>query len=120
MTAATRAIAALLAILEGAEIDATRDAGEFDPSPVGVLVSLPSLVRATLGALTFEIPIVVVTSEPLNTPEAVDRIYAIADTIALATSTLGYRPTTWAGSSRAEPLPALEITVTVQVSNEEE
>lgn len=115
MTEATRALEALLEILEGAGIDATRDAGEFDPSPLGVLVGLPTLVSRTLGASRFEIPIVVVTGDPLNTAAAVDRIYAEADEILAAVSALTYRPTSWAGSSRVEPLPAIEILASVSV-----
>ena len=120
MTAATRSIEALLELLADASIDATRDAGAFDPNPIGVLVGLPTLTGRTLGAWRFEIPVVVVTGDPLNTAAAVDRLYAIADDVALAVKTLGYRPTTWAGSSRVEPLPALEITVSVTVQIEEE
>lgn len=120
MTAATRAIDALLELLADASIDATRDAGAFDPSPIGVLVGLPTLVGATLSAWRFDVPIVVVTGDPLNSPEAVDRIYAVADAVAAAVATLGYRPTSWAGSSRTEPLPALEIIASVTVETIEE
>lgn len=119
MTAATRALEALLEILTAAGIDATRDTSELS-SPIGVLVGLPALTDATLGAKTFEIPIIVVSSDPLNSAAAVDRLYAEADAIAAIVSTLAYRPTTWGGRSGVEPLAAVEITVTVTVSNEEE
>ena len=120
MNPATRAIATLLELLQDAEIRATRDSGSFRADPIGVLVALPSLVSATLGARTFEVPIIVVSGDPLNTIEAVDRIYAEADAIADVVRTLAYRPTTWAGRRDAEPLPAIELTVTVTVTNEEE
>lgn len=119
MTTATRAIDAVLELLTGSGIAATRDVSELDPSPIGVLIGLPSLVDATLGAQTFEIPVYVVSGDPVNSAEAVDRLYAIADEVAVAASTLAYRPTTWGGRAGAEPLPALELTVTVTVSNEE-
>lgn len=120
MTPATRAIVDLVELLDAAGIDATRDAGAFRPDPIGVLVALPSLTDATLGAVTFEIPVLVVSGVPLNTTDAVDRLYAEADAIATVLRTLAYRPTTWGGSSRTEPLPAVELTVTVTVTNEEE
>lgn len=119
MTAATRALEALLEALEDAGIEASRDAGEFDPTPVGVLVGLPTLVSKTLSASAFEIPIVIVTGDPLNSAAAVDRLYAIADDVADAVRTLGYRPTSWAGSSRVEPLPALEVLASVTVTTQE-
>jgi hypothetical protein len=119
MTAAARALEALLELLADAELEATRDAGAFRPEPVGVLVGLPSLVDATLGALVFTIPVLVVSGEPLNTPAAVDRLYLQADAVAEAVRTLAYRPSVFSGSSRAEPLPAVEIIATVTVSEEE-
>jgi hypothetical protein len=101
------------------ELEPTRDAGSFRPDPVGVLVGLPSLVDATLSARTFEIPVLVVTGDPLNTPEAVDRLYVQADAVAAAVRTLAYRPTTFAGRAGQEPLPAIEVVATVTVSEQE-
>lgn len=117
--AATRAIDELLARLEDAGIEATRDAGAFFPQPVGVLVGLPTLVSRGLAARTFTIPVLVVSGDPLNAPLAVDRVYAIADDVAYALATEGYRPSSWRSSVNAEPLPAVELTVTVTVTEQE-
>lgn len=116
---ATAALEGLVELLTGAGIAATRDAGAFRPQPIGVLVGLPARVGATLGAVTFEIPVLVVSGDPLNTVGAVDRLYAEADELARLLSTDSYRPASWASSQRAEPLPALELTATVTVQNEE-
>jgi hypothetical protein len=118
-TPATLARADLLAKLDvGGVDDATGDAGAFHPQPVGVLVGLPALVGRTLAGWTFEVPILVVSGDPLNSELAVDRVYAIADDVALILSTASYRPSSWRSSSNAEPLPALELAVTVTVTEE--
>lgn len=116
LSAATRALEALLAELADAGIEATRDAGAFYPQPVGVLVGLPTLVRSGLSARTFTVPILVVSGDPLNSTLAVDRVYALADDVTLAVRGDGYRPSSWRGSVNAEPLPAVELTVTVSVT----
>jgi hypothetical protein len=45
----------------------------------------------------------------------VDALYNTADAIALALATDNYRPSSFAGSANAEPLPALELTVKATV-----
>jgi hypothetical protein len=116
--AATRAILALLVELEDAGITASRDAGAFYPRPVGVLVGLPTLERRGVASRTFTIPVLVVSGDPLNSNVAVDRVFALADDVAGALQTAGYRPTQWQPGPMAEPLPAVEIVVTVTVSEE--
>lgn len=115
MSPAARSIAAVLDALADAGIEATRDAGAFHPAPVGVLVSLPALVRRQLGSATFELPVLVVSGDPLNSPEAVDRVYVLADEIAALLGVSAYRPSSFSGGVNAEPLPALELTVTTTV-----
>jgi hypothetical protein len=110
-SAAGTARAATLALLEGAGI-------AFFPQPVGVLVGLPTLVGRTLAARTFELPVTVVSGDPLNSELAVDRLYALADDVAGALRTFAYRPTSWRGGVNAEPLPAIELTATLTISEE--
>ncbi len=121
MTIASRAIEAVLALLDDAGITASRDAETFaaELGSIGVLVGPPSRVGGTLSAGTFEIPIYVIAGDPVNTADAVDALYLEADAIARELRTLTYRPTTWGGRSGSEPLSAIEITVTVTVSLEE-
>jgi len=116
---AVRAIDATLETLADAGIEATRDVGAFYPQPTGVLVGLPSLVGRGQATRTFELPVLVVSGDPLNVELAVDRLYAIADDVALALRTDAYRPSSWRSSINAEPLPALELTVTVTVTETE-
>jgi hypothetical protein len=122
VSVASRAIDAVIALLADAGITASRDAADFaaELGSIGVLVGLPSRVGGTLSAGTFELPVLVISGDPVNTAEAVDRLYLEADAIAAELRTLTYRPTTWGGRSGAEPLSAIEITVTVTVSLEEE
>lgn len=110
---ATRAVLAVLAELEDAGIDATRDPGKFYPQPVGVLVGLPALVSRTQGARTYEIAVLVVSGDPLNTELAVDRLYSLVDDVALVLRCDSYRVSSWRSSVNAEPLPALELPVTI-------
>lgn len=117
---ATRVIEDVLAALELAGITATRDAGAFFPQPCGVLVGLPALVRRLHAARTYELPVLVVSGDPLNAPLAVDRIYALADDVALALGVEAYRVTSWRSTVNAEPLPALELTVTASATELEE
>lgn len=111
-----RAIAALLELLDDAGIDAQRDAGKFYPQPLGVLVGLPTLISRGLAARTFTVPVLVVSGDPLNSELAVDRLYSLADEVALACRTENYRPSSWRSGVNAEPLPALELAVTVTES----
>lgn len=115
---ASLAIEAVLDALEAAGVPATRDSGAFHPQPVGVLVGLPTLLRRQMSSRTFEVPIVVVSGDPLNESSNVDRLYAYADAIAGALSIATYRPSSWAGSANAEPMPALELSATVTVTEE--
>jgi hypothetical protein len=113
VTPASLVIEALEQALEDAGIPATRDVGSFQPT--GVLVGLPELVGRTLGGRTYEVPVLVVSGDPLNRPELVDSIYALADECARALATDNYRPTTFSSSRNAEPLPALELTITTTI-----
>jgi hypothetical protein len=118
-TAAVRAIAGVLAQLDEAGIAATRDAGAFYPQPVGVLVTLPALTSRTLYGRSFEVPVLVVSGDPLNDELPVNRIYALADEVALALSIEAYRPSSYRSSANAEPLPALELVAVVTVTETE-
>jgi hypothetical protein len=114
---ATLARAHVLELLAAAGIAATGDVGAFYPQPAGVLVELPTLIGRTLAATTFELPIQVVSGDPYSAGEhVIDRLLALADDVAAAVRSITYRPTTWSSSSNAEPLPAVEVTVTVTVS----
>jgi len=119
-SAAIRAIDALLELLASSGIEATRDAGAFYPQPVGVLVGLPTLTGRLLaaGGATFTVPVLVVSGDPFNAELAVDRAYALADDVAIALRTDSYRPSSWRSSVNAEPLPAIELTVTVTTQEE--
>jgi hypothetical protein len=119
ITPARRAIEALLAELELAGITAQRDAGAFYPQPVGVLVGLPALVSRGLATRTYSVRVLVVSGDPLNSAERVDRLFAIADDVALALATDSYAPSSYSSSVNAEPLPAVELTVTVTVTESE-
>ena len=115
---ATRAIDAVLAALEDASIAASRDAGAFYPQPVGVLVGLPEMTKRGQYSRVFALPILVVSGDPLNSPDAVDRLYALADDVVLALEVEAYRTGSWRGSPNAEPLPAIELTATIPVTEE--
>lgn len=117
---AVRAISRLLELLEDAGIQATRDPGAFHPQPVGVLVALPELIGRTMYARTFTVAVLVVSGDPLQSEQAVDRVYALADAVALALNTDAYRPSSYRSGVNAEPLPAVELTVTVTVTETEE
>lgn len=120
MTLAALAIEAIVDALAAGGVTASRDASGFDPSPIGVLVGLPSLVDHTLGGATFDVPVVIVSGDPVNTSDAVDRLYTEADAIAEIVHADTYRPTSWAGSSRTQPLPAIEVSAIVTVAYESE
>lgn len=118
-SAGTLAIGRLLAMLEDAGIEATRDAGAFFPQPVGVLVGIPTLTgQLQSGARTFTVPVLVVSGDPFSSSLAVDRALALADDVAFALAVANYRPSSWSSSRNAEPLPALELDVTVTVPKE--
>lgn len=115
-SAGARAIGAVLDLLEAAGIPATRDAGAFYPQPLGVLVGLPTLLRRGLRSYTFSVPVWVVSGDPLNAELAVDRVYALADDVALVLAIDQYRPSSFDGGANAEPLPAVELAATVSVT----
>ena len=117
---ATRALAGVLELLAGAGIQATRDAGSFYPQPIGTLVRLPALVKRGHGHRTYELSILIVSGDPLNSELAVDRLYALADDVALALACDQFSPSSWRSSVNAEPLPAVELTVTATVPETEE
>lgn len=116
---ANRARVGIAAELQAAGIEASLDAGAFFPQPLGVLIGLPSLIGGTLAARTFSVPVLVVSGDPLSSTLAVDRFYALADTVALAVRTLEYRTSTYRGSGNAEPLPAIELLAIVTVTETE-
>lgn len=116
---ASRAIAGVVDELVDAGIEATRDAGAFYPQPVGVLVGLPTLVARGLASRTFEVPVLVVSGDPLNASTPVDRVYGLADDVAGVLSIAGYRPSSWRSGVNAEPLPAVELVATVTVTETE-
>lgn len=116
---ASRARAAVAAELEAFGISASLDAGAFFPQPIGVLVGLPRLVTRGLASRTFVVPVLVVSGDAVNIPIVVDRLYALADDVAAATRTPAYRPSSWRGSPNAEPLPAVELDVTVTIHETE-
>ena len=122
MTAPTVVSQAALALdqiveaLQDAGIAATRDPGAFFPQPTGVLVGLPTLTKRGLQTSTFTVPVLVVSGDPLNSLLAADRLLEQADRVALVLETDNYRPSQWRSSVNAEPLPALEVTVTVTVT----
>ena len=99
-----------------AGIPAVLDAGAFYPQPTGVLVGLPTLVSRGLASSTFEVPVLVVSGDPLNVELAVDRLYALADRAIAILVTDSYAVASYRSSANAEPLPALELTVTVTLS----
>jgi hypothetical protein len=113
---ATRAIEAVLDELQAAGIDASRDAGAFFPQPIGTLVGLPELVRRTHGARIFELPVLVVSGDPLNSELTVDRLYSLVDDVARVLSAEAYRVSSWRSSVNAEPLPAVEVVAVVTVT----
>lgn len=115
---ASHALDALVALLNDAGIEATRDPGAFYPQPVGVLVGLPTLDHRGVSTRTFVIPVLVVSGDPFNTEQAVDRALALADDVALATQTDNYRPSSYRGGVNAEPLPCFELSVVVTTPEE--
>ena len=114
--AAIRAIEATLDLLETSGIEATRDPGALYPQPTAVLVGLPTLESRGLASHTFTIPVLIVSGDPLNAELAVDRLYALADDVALALRTDRYRPSSYRSGVSAEPLPAIALDVTVTVT----
>lgn len=116
---AVRAIGETLAVLAAASIEASSDPGAFYPQPIGVLVGLPALAARGQASRTFAVPVLVVSGDPLNDELPIHRLYALADDVALILRTDTYRPSSWRSSNNAEPLPALELLVTVTVTEEE-
>jgi hypothetical protein len=117
---ATAALEHVLGLLAAAGIEATRDAGALTPDPIGVLVGLPTLTGRTLGGSTYTVPVTVVSGDPLAGPMAVDRLYVAADDAADAIGAAAYSPSSFSHGFNAEPLPALELIVTVSLSRTEE
>ena len=110
---ACRARLELLDELAAAGIEATGDARAFHPQPIGVLVGLPTLTGRLLNGARFVIPVTVVSGDPVQDEASIDRLYTLADEVADATSTPAYRPASFRSTSNAEPLPAVELAVTV-------
>lgn len=116
---ALTAIEAVVDQLAASGITAVRDAGAFYPQPIGVLVGLPSLVKRGQGFVSYQVPILVVSGDPLNEELAVDRLYALADDAARAVRTDQYRPSSFPTSANAEPLPAIEMAALVTLAETE-
>lgn len=112
---ATRAIEKVLERLQDGGVDATRDAGAFHPRPIGVLVGLPDLTFRLIASVTYTVPVRVVSADPLNTVAAVDRLYGLADSLAVLLSCDSYTVGEWVGSVNADALPAILLNVTVTV-----
>lgn len=110
-----RALLDVLEALELAGITATRDAGAFFPQPVGVIVGLPTLEGRGLASRTYTVPVLVVSADRLDSTLAVDRVYALADDVALALGVDAYRPSSWRSSPSSEEQPAVEVSVTFTV-----
>jgi hypothetical protein len=107
---------AVVEMLDAHGIDSTRDAGAFYPQPLGVLVGLPALSGATLGARTYTVPVYVVSGQPLVEPDVVDALYSLADACAAALDVAAYSPFDFRGSAaNAEALPAVQLDVTATV-----
>lgn len=110
---------AVLQQLTASGIEATDDAGAFFPQPVATLVGLPTLTSRGLATSTFAVPVTIVSADPLNSRTIVDRLFSIADACAYALNVNQYRPSSFQGSVNAEPLPAIELTATVTITNQE-
>lgn len=93
---------------------ATRDAGAFFPSPIGVLVGMPTVKATGLAHRTLEVPVHVVSADP-PTPRILDLLYAAADTAAQALSCDQITPGTYSGNINAEPLPTLDLTAIITI-----
>lgn len=115
-TGATRARHEVFDRLERDGIAATLDAGAFYPQPLGVLIGRPALIGRGLASSTFEVPVTIVSGDPLTTTEAIDRLYALADEVADSLNESAYRPGSWQGGPNAEPLPCVELVATVTLS----
>jgi|SRR5215831_7486834 len=116
LTAASAARQHVLDVLESEGIPASLDAGAFFPAPCAALIGLPTLLGRGLASSSWSIPVTVVSGDTVNTVEAVDRLYAMADAIADALNESGYRPRSWQAGVNREPLPAVEIVCTVTLS----
>lgn len=94
---------------------ATRDAGAFYPSPIGVLVGMPTVKTTGIQHRTLEVPVHVVSAEP-PTPRIIGLMYAAADVACDALSIAEYAPGTYQGSVNAEPLPTIDMTAVVTIT----
>jgi hypothetical protein len=115
VSGAVRAIELVVSRLEAAGVEATRDAGAFHPTPIGVLVGLPSLVFLQLASSTYQVPVRVVSADPLNTLAAVDRLYGVADDLVGLLGCDSYSIGDWFGGVNADPLPAILLDAVVTV-----
>ena len=116
LSPAIRAVEELDGLLALAGVEATRDPGAFYPQPTGILIGLPAMVGRGLASRRFEVSVLVVSGDPLSTPAAADRLFSLADDVALILATDSYRPSSYRSGANAEPLPAVELTVTVTVT----
>lgn len=114
-TPAIRAVGLIKGELESAGVASSRDAGTFRPAPIGILIGLPVLVSRTLAARTYSVPVHLVSADPLNSPAAVDRLYALADVLSTVLDANTYQPQDWSGGLNADPLPSIVLDVDVTV-----
>jgi len=96
---------------------ATRDPGAFFPSPIGVLVGMPTVKATGLAHRTLEVPVHVVSADP-PTPRILALMYTAADIACLALSCETYSPSTYSGNINAEPLPTIDMIATVTITYE--
>jgi hypothetical protein len=102
-----------------ADVDLSRDAGAFHPAPLGVLVGLPALISRTMAARTYQVGVHCVSADPLNTLEAVDALFALADVVVLVLGSSSYTPTDWSGGTNRDPLPSVYVQAVITVTEDE-
>jgi hypothetical protein len=117
---ALRARDAVYFALEDAFLGVTisRDVGSFHPQPLGFLVGLPALASRGLAARTYTVPVHVVSADPLNTTDAVDALYALADAAVIVLGAAEYAPQDWPGGVNRDPLPSVLVLATITVTEE--
>ena len=104
-----------------AGIEATRDAGAFYPQPVGTLVALPALVRRGHAYRTYEVEVLFVSGDPLEYARWPLTASTLWPTMLRSRSaSTPTRPSSCRSACNAEPLPALELTATLTVTEEED
>ena len=100
-------------------VTVSADAGAFHPQPLGVLIGLPSLVSRTLAARTYDVPVHVVSADPLNDRSAVESLFELADALVLVLGVATYAATDWPGGVNRDPLPSVYLLATITVPEQE-